>query len=79
LTNFKSPRKPCQNYSADLWVKASLFIDSFYDQFFGSEKLLWAKTLEKKILRKERVKGGIGGLIISLIISLIAGYIVKFW
>lgn len=56
----------------DIWFETSLLIDSFYEQFFGSEKLLWAKTFEKKLLWKERIKGVIGGVIISLVAAYIA-------
>ena len=60
------------NQAFNTWVETSLLIDAFYDQFFGSEKLIWAKIFEKKVLWKERLKGVIGALIIGLAVACIA-------
>ena len=53
------------------WEKTSLLIDTFYDQFFGSEKLLWAKTFEKNQSREEQIKNAGICLIIGLIVVII--------
>lgn len=59
-------------HAFDNWEKTSLLIDAFYDNFFGNNKLLWAKTLEKKLLWIERLKSGVVGLVLGLVVAYIA-------
>lgn len=54
------------------WIETSLLIDVFYDQFYGSQKVIWAKTHYIKGLWKERlIAAGLG-----IIIGLLTAYIV---